>query len=506
MTYFFLYIYKITLFCNFKALKMKRLFILCFAIFSATITYSQYPTGLEEASDEDYSSIPKIVPLVTRSFTSLPSSYSLKAYCPTPKSQGTQSSCVGWASAHGARTISNAVKNGWENNPSKINANTFSPAFIYNSIKNPRKYDNSLDTKCERGSSLTSAALVLKKFGVVKNVDFPYNVNNCSTKPTNYLVTKASEHKISHFEKLNDKDSNSSLVNNVKKAISKKHPVLFGLFNYDKIIFEPGTHVYKRNSGKNGHALVVVGYDDNKYGGAFEIMNSWGSWWGNKGFFWIKYEDYKAQAKENYVIVDQIEDPKPNPNYITSNNLGGEMTLTLSSGNNMPVSLAEGATRNFNIVKASKTTYKVNKAYSSGTQFRIYLKSKQRGYVYLIGYGSSDKSVNKLYPFGGYSDFFNYTNSEIALPNEDYFIEFDNKPGRDILCVLYSKEKLNINDIVNKAKYGSEDFVSRIKKALSTKMFKGSDVTFSSNKIAFNASSKSTSAKIVPVFIEMNHQ
>lgn len=489
---------------------MKRLFTLCFFAFSVTITYSQYPTGLEEATDLEYANIPKTVPLVTRSFTSLPSSYSLKAYCPTPKSQGTQSSCVGWASAYGARTISNAIKNGWKNNLATINANTFSPAFIYNSIKSPKKYDNTLDTKCERGSSLTNAAIVLKSYGVVKDSDFPYNVNNCSTKPSNYLFTKAAQHKISHFERLNDKGYNSNLVKNVKKAISKNHPVLFGLFNYDKIVFKPGTYVYNRNQGKNGHALVVVGYDDNKYGGAFEIMNSWGSWWGNKGYFWIKYEDYLAQAKENYVIIDQLENPNPSPNpspnYVTTNKLGGEITLKLSSGSNMSVSLAEGATRNFNIVKASKTTYKVNESYTSGTQFRIYLKSKQRGYVYLIGYGSSDKSVNKLYPFNGYSDFFNYTNSEIALPNEDYFIEFDNKPGRDILCVLYSKEKLNIDHIVSKAKYGSGDFVSRVKTVLSNNMFKGSDVAFSSNKISFDASSKNTSAKVVPIFIEMNHK
>ena len=169
---------------------MKRLLILCFIVFTSAIAYSQFPTGLEESSDEEYSNIPTIVPLVTRSFNSLPTTYSLKAYAPTPKSQGTQSSCVGWASAYGARTISNAIKNGWKNDIAKINDNTFSPAFIYNSIKNPRKTDNTLDTNCERGSSLTNAAMVLKKYGVVKNSDFPYDVNNCSTKPTNYLFTK----------------------------------------------------------------------------------------------------------------------------------------------------------------------------------------------------------------------------------------------------------------------------------------------------------------------------
>ena len=72
--------------------------------------------------------------------------------------------------------------------------------------------------------------------------------------------------------------------------------------------------------------------------------------------------------------------------------------------------------------------------------------------------------------------------------------------------VTYSKEKLNINSIVSKARYGSGDFVTRIKKAVQYKTFKGADVTFNKYKIAFNASSKSASAKVVPIFIEMNHQ
>ena len=489
---------------------MKRLLLIYSVFLAFSIVSAQQATGLVEASDEEYNQILKSVPLVTRSYTRLPSSYSLKPYCPTPKSQGTQSSCVGWASAHGARTISNAIKNGWKNQKYKINANTFSPAFIYNSIKNKKKRDNTPDTKCERGSSLTLAARVLKKFGVVKSSDFPYNVNSCSTLPNNYQVSLASKYKISHFERLNDKYNTDKLVRDVKKAISNKNPVLFGLFKYGRIVFHPGTYLYRRNPGSNGHALVVVGYDDNKYGGAFEIMNSWGSDWGNGGFFWIKYADFKAQAKENYVIVDKLSSPKPNNNnnntYTYNNKVGGEIQLRLSNGTNMPVTLSQGASRGFNVVKVSNTTYSVNKSYSSGTQFRIYMKSNQRGYMYLIGYGGADKSIDKIYPFNGFSDFFNYSNSEIAIPNEDYFIEFDNKPGRDILCVLYSKERLNINSIISKAKYSSGDFVTKIKKAVQYKMFKGNNLKFSYDKIKFTANSSSSSAKVVPIFISMNHQ
>ncbi|MBK8627513.1 MAG: hypothetical protein IPN86_18680 [Saprospiraceae bacterium] len=42
-----------------------------------------------------------------------------------------------------------------------------------------------------------------------------------------------------------------------------------------------------------GHALVVVGYDDKKHGGSFEILNSWGEAWGNGGYIWVKIAIFK---------------------------------------------------------------------------------------------------------------------------------------------------------------------------------------------------------------------
>ncbi|MEO9571642.1 MAG: C1 family peptidase [Polaribacter sp.] len=484
---------------------MKKLPALLICLFSTFFLFSQDEFGTGLKFDEAmYNQIPQSVPIITRSFTSMPSSFSLKGYAPTPGNQGSQGSCVGWASAYGARTIANAIKNGWKYNTSKINQNTFSPAFVYNQIR--------YNAKCE-GAYIENAMKVMNNNGAAKLTDFPYDYKTCLKTPSNYVYSKAKNHKILNFERLAKWNNPYNLVSKVKKAISQKNPVVIGLFRFSSLKTDYN-NVWIPSSGKSGHAMVVVGYDNNKSGGAFEVMNSWGTRFGKNGFFWIKYEDFKRQVKTAYVLVDKNSNNNDfnnnnnnnNNNNITYSKLGGELTLKLSNGNSMPIKLADGATRNFNIVKATKTTYKVNNTYTSGTQFRIYLKSKQRGYVYLIGYGSGDKSVNKLYPFENFSDYFNYTNSEIALPSEDYFIEFDNQPGRDILCVLYSKEKLNINDIVSKARYGSGDFVSRVKKALSYKMFKGTDISFSENKVSFNASSKNSSAKVVPIFIEMNHQ
>ncbi|MAD98417.1 MAG: hypothetical protein CMB99_13920 [Flavobacteriaceae bacterium] len=483
---------------------MKKILLLAALFLCSLMTYSQEEFGFGLEFDENlYEEVPQSVPLVTRSFTRLPRSYSLKAYAPTPRSQGSQGSCVGWATAFGARTISNAIKNGWKNNLYKINQNVFSPAYVYNKIR--------VNDKCQ-GAYIENAMKVLNSSGSAKMMDFPYDVKNCTRTASSYVNSKASNHKIVSFEKLARWNNPVNLVGKVKKAISEKNPVVIGLFKFSSLKTDYN-NVWIPSNGSYGHAMVVVGYDDNKAGGAFEIMNSWGTRFGRNGFFWIKYSDFARQVKTAYVLIDQRDNKDNtnnnnniNNNVVAYNKLGGELQLRLSSGDNMPIKLADGATRNFNIVRATKTTYKVDKTYTSGTQFRIYLKSNQRGYVYLIGYGSADKSVNKLYPFSNFSDYFNYVNSEIAIPNEDYFIEFDNNPGRDILCVLYSKQKLNINDIVNKVRNGSGDFVSKMKRVLSYNMFKGSEVKFQKDKIAFNASTKNSSAKVVPIFIEMNHQ
>ena len=394
----------------------------------------------------------------------------------------------------------------------KINQNTFSPSFVYNQIKAYGDYN------CTKGSYIADAMKLMNTVGIVKKNEFGYNVTNCTNKPNNFLMQKAVDNKIVTFERLARFDNPINLVGKVKKAISQKNPVVIGMFNYGRLSGYGELWTAPTVPSKGGHAMVVVGYDDNKYGGAFEIMNSWGTRFRNGGFFWVRYNDFQNYVKTAYVLVDDTGTPNVNVNNNNTNNnnnntnitynynLGGEITLRLANGKNMPVTLSDEATRGFNIVKATKTTYRVNESYNSGTQFRIYLKSKQRGYVYLIGYGGADKSVDLLYPFANFSDFFNYANSEIALPNEDYFIEFDNKPGRDILCVLYSKEKLDINSILSQAKSKSGDFVSQIKQALSYKMYNGSDVKFDKKNIGFTATSTSNSKKVVPIFIEMNHQ
>ncbi|NRB62807.1 MAG: hypothetical protein HRU40_07240, partial [Saprospiraceae bacterium] len=49
-----------------------------------------------------------------------------------------------------------------------------------------------------------------------------------------------------------------------------------------------------------GHAMVVIGYDHRR--GAFKLMNSWGTEWGQQGFIWIKYQVMAKFCKYAYIF------------------------------------------------------------------------------------------------------------------------------------------------------------------------------------------------------------
>ena len=56
-----------------------------------------------------------------------------------------------------------------------------------------------------------------------------------------------------------------------------------------------------------GHAMVIIGYDDNMYGGAFEILNSWGEEWGDNGYIWIRESDLIKYSLAYWAIHCEID-------------------------------------------------------------------------------------------------------------------------------------------------------------------------------------------------------
>lgn len=278
---------------------MKRgsLFLLVLSsIFTFAQAQTRYHGGLL-LDDESYYQVPYAKGfLSTLSQTKLTSSVSLKAYAPTPKNQGSYNNCVGWASAYAARSIMEARRRG-VTNTKLITANAFAPGFIHNLIS-PTK-------SCYEPTAIEKALAVMQKTGAAK---FSTVSQVCPSSLSRNAYASASRYKILAYERLfYYKEPASEKVMSIKKSLAEGLPVIAGMRCTPSFEYADGYDLWRPKESKQtrnffGHALCIVAYDDNKYGGAFQIMNSWGTRWGNKGFIWVRYNDLTNFVKYGYIM------------------------------------------------------------------------------------------------------------------------------------------------------------------------------------------------------------
>lgn len=227
----------------------------------------------------------------------LPSFYSLQSYSPSPKSQDKLGSCTSWASAYCALTIVKSVENGYS-------VGAFDPLNLHNRLKALRNQE-----ACSYGNYISQASLMLKNYGCPK-----FNITNCGLESS----SKNYSDKLYNYEYL------SIDTYSFKYAISQeKSPIVIGCTYYTESWGKMynlinGTWNGSLNGIEDGaHAMVIIGYDDSKNGGAFLIQNSWGSDWGDNGCFWMRYSDMNKVIYEAY---QYIPDPNKINNYNYNNN------------------------------------------------------------------------------------------------------------------------------------------------------------------------------------------
>lgn len=454
---------------------------------------NQFVNGMD-FDDNAYAIVPKKAKL-TRSLESVPSTVSLKQFTPFPKTQGQYGTCAAWASAYCGRTMVEAIKNNWTDR-NLITSKAFSPAFLFRMLK-------PTDAECKGGATINSAFEIMKEKGLI-----PFSSLGvaCTSALMESQISDAGNNKIKDYMRLFDQESSTSIkIQSVKKAISESKPVVFGMicppsFGTAKGVWMP-TEAADRSFG--GHAMCVVGYDDNKEGGAFEIQNSWGNYWGNEGYIWIKYADFAKYTMYAYEFIDL---PAPRPE---TPDLSGSLRLALADGTAMPTNLLV-STRGLTVVPAKTapgplSLYRTAQPYTSGTRFRIYISNNEPAYVYAISTDLSNE-ITKIFPYEeGISAALTDKKNDVAIPDEDHFIEFDNKPGKDFLCVLYSKTALNINEIISKiAVQQGDSFSKKVFAVIGSQMVEPKNIQFSTNNISFTGFSRGKS--IVAMMVELEHK
>jgi len=411
----------------------------------------------------------------------LPAAVSLKQYTPTPKNQGNYGTCVAWSSTYAGYTTAAAIQNNWTQK-TVIDDNAFSPEFVYALAKKDG------DNNCQKGTQLGDVLEILKTKGAVRFKEFQ---TQCAGEIPQPLLNKASTNKIKAYTRIFSLDDPNK-VGRTKKSISEKKPVVMGMkcpesFDIAKNVWIPTASEKSNINSHYGHAMCVVGYDDNMQGGAFEIMNSWGTDWGNGGYIWVRYVDYEIFARYAFELFDA----QPKKSTTSNVALSGKVRFELADGSEMQASL-----------KTNK--YLMTKSYKSGTAFRYYLSNNEPAFVYAFASDLTGKTFLIFPHRPDISPALTYKRNEVAIPPENEpYIKMDFTVGTDYLCVLYSNEPLNINEIQVAVEKASGSFEQKVKNVLAGKMVDFGNVQFGNQEISFQVTTNDK--PVVVIIVEIPH-
>lgn len=450
------------------------IFILIFLLSHCMLNaQEEYGTGLI-LNDPLFETSPVSAPLMRGDYSDLPKTASLKQFTPTPKYQGLYGTCTGWATAYAGRTILEAINRRIKFE--KIDSNSFSPSFVYNQIRETND--------CSGGASLIEALNCLRNNGDLKFNDFGYD---CAREITEEDKLKAANHKILEYREIASRKTKDK-HRYVKKSLAESKPVVLAFdcpnsFNRAKDAWIPDSSDY-REWGR-GHAITAIGYDDNKLGGAIELMNSWGTNWGNNGYTWIKYKDFDYFCKLAFEMIDKSIKDSSLPD------LSGSMSFKESTGREMKA-------------RFNGQYFVMENPYSAGTLFELRISNNEPAYVYAFSSDLTNK-VYKIFPFNERMvAYLPYRQNNVAIPDEDSYNMLDSVRGTSYYCFIYSKQRLDIDSIISKIEKAQGLFPDRVTGVLKDKMVNRNNIDFGyKDAIYFNA--RSGGKYLIPVVIEIKH-
>jgi len=458
---------------------------------SISLFAQQYPTGGVYDPVLSYS-IPRKAELHSRSHD-IPSAYSLKHFAPQPyiQSGGT---CTAWASSYAARTMLESIEIN-RRDYFLTTRNAFSPYFVFMNVR--LLYYNDHNPTGADGIHIKQALEFMKDTGAVRILN---NEVNMLLRQINLSMYSGHQrYPIGGFTPLyvypETEDGNPKRTRMVKKSISERRPVIIAIkfppsfSNVGReglwVPSETSASVDMRNKN-NLHALAVVGYDDDKHGGAFEIQNSWGSNWGNGGYVWMPYTVFNQFAYEAYEIRENLA------NYITNEFSGSIQIELFNSNENMPVRFNNGY-------------YQTINSYQSGTQFRYILSNGKPAYVYAFSGESRSSETVRIFPPENISPLLDYSENIIAFPGEFTWMELDERTGTDYLVVLFAKDELDIDHICKRFESVSGSFPARVSSAVGSNLIPVSRANFETNEIRFSTVSVNPKA-ILGLLLAVDHR
>lgn len=233
---------------------------------------------------------------------------------PPIRNQGSIGSCASFSTTYTVATHMLGLVRGANNRSVTDNATKLSPKFIYALVNEGQ----------DEGSTIRENFNALISFGAPYWASWPYVGDG--TNSTNYLEwpltaevwREAAKNRLHQTGRVQNIDTTTGLQN-LKAMLANGYLLVFGTdiygWQYTSFSNNPETNLDNDLAGKkvcwkvlrnpSGHAMTIVGYDDNVWTdidrdgvvdtgekGALKIANSWGTNWGDgdAGFVWIAYD------------------------------------------------------------------------------------------------------------------------------------------------------------------------------------------------------------------------
>jgi C1A family cysteine protease len=213
----------------------------------------------------------------------LPEYLDLRENDSTIENQGSIGSCV-----------ANAIATAYELMVRKLYPDKFaelSRLFIY---YNSRLFNNSI--KEDSGTYIRDGLKSASRYGICSENLWPYIVDNFDKQPSPKCYVDASQRLITRYEVLYTLRDMLEIINDQRPIIVSMY-IYRGFMNMDvmkSVVRMPNDS--EQNIGS--HAVVLVGYDLKRQ--LFLAQNSFGTSWGDNGYFWIPFEYIRTQAFEKW--------------------------------------------------------------------------------------------------------------------------------------------------------------------------------------------------------------
>ena len=224
----------------------------------------------------------------------LPPSVSLRKQMPPVYDQGQLGSCT--ANSIGAIIELNELKQ------KEKDAATPSRLFIY---YNERVMEGTVNE--DSGAEIRDGIKSVAQLGAPPETVWPYDILKFAKKPPAKAYSEAKKHQALRYARVNQ---DAMAIQNV---LASGYAISFGFTVYSSFESDVGSDgivpmPQPDEKVLGGHAVVAVGYKPIKGQLYFECRNSWGTGWGDKGYFWMpaSYVTSPSLASDFWVI-EQVE-------------------------------------------------------------------------------------------------------------------------------------------------------------------------------------------------------